>query len=73
MFKGESSKFTEWLRKSTGFLIAAYGSAFRAVIEWVEDQDHVITNETRDRQIVPIGAEPVENVQEKSEQLHLWR
>ena len=33
-----------------GFLIAAYGSAFRPVIEWVEDQDNVSKNEAFDRQ-----------------------
>ena len=42
MFKGEFSKFTEWLRKTTGFLIAAYGSAFWPVTEWVKDQHDVI-------------------------------
>ena len=29
VFKNDSSKFTEWLRKTTGFLTAAYGSSFR--------------------------------------------
>ena len=52
-------------REDTGFLIAAYGSAFRLVIECVEDQDNVITNEALDRQFGPMGAEPVEDVQEK--------
>ena len=47
-FKGDSEKFTEWIRKTTGLLIAAYGSAFQSVIEWVEDQDNVITNEALD-------------------------
>ena len=70
-FQGESSKFTEWLRKTTGFLIAAYGSAFRPVIEWVEDQVNVNTNEALDRQFGPRGTEPVEDVQEKSEQVHV--
>ena len=58
MFKGESSKLLEWLRKTTGFLIAAYGSAFQPVTEWVEDQDNVITNEALDRQFGSVGAEP---------------
>ena len=53
------------------FLIAACGSAFRPVIEWVEDQDNVITNEALDRLFGPIGAEPIENVQEMSEQVHI--
>ena len=69
--KENHSKFTEWLRKTTEFLIAAYGSVFWPVIEWVEDQDNVITNEALDRQFGPIGAEPVEDVQEKSEQVHV--
>ena len=64
--KGESARFNEWLKKTTEFLIAAYGSAFRPVIEWAEDQDNVITNEALDRQLGPISAEPVEEVQEKS-------
>ena len=71
MFKGECSKFTEWFRKTTGFLIAFCGSAFRPVIEWTEDQDNVMTNEAFCRQFGPIGAEPVEDVQEKSEQVHV--
>ena len=71
MFKGESSKLTEWLRKSTGFLAAAYGSAFRPVIEWVEDQDNIITYEARNRQFGSLGAEPVDDVQETSEQVHV--
>ena len=62
--------FTEWLRKTTRFLIPAYGSAFWPVIEWVEDQENVITNEALDVQFGPTGAEPVEDVQEKSEQVH---
>ena len=71
MFEEESWKSTERLRKTTGFLIASYGPAFRPVIEWVEDQDNVITIEALDRQFGPIGAEPIEDVQEKSEQGHV--
>ena len=41
------------------------------MIEWVEDQDNIITNEALDQQIGPIGAEPVDDVQEKSEQVHV--
>ena len=65
ILKRESSKFTEWLRKTTRFLMASCGSAFRSVIEWVEDQDNVITHEALDRQFGSIGAEPIEDVQEK--------
>ena len=35
------------------------------LIEWVEDQDNVITDQALDGQFGPIGAEPVEDVQEK--------
>ena len=59
------------LRKTTGFLTAACGPAFQPVTEWVEDQDNVITNEALDRQFGPKGAEPLEDVQEKSEQVHV--
>ena len=57
-FNGESSKCIEWLRKTTGFLIAAHGSGFRSVIEWVEDQDSVIMNEARDRQFGAVKTTP---------------
>ena len=60
-------RFTERLRKTTGILIVAYGSAFPPVVEWVEDQDNIITNEEAlDQQFGPLGAEPVDDVQEKS-------
>ena len=52
-----------WFRKTTGFLIAVYGSVFRPVIEWVEDEDNVITNEAFGTQFGPVGAEPVEEFQ----------
>ena len=41
------------------------------MIEWVEDQDNIITNEALDQQFGPLGAEPVDNVHEKSEQVHV--
>ena len=65
MFKG-GARFAEWLRK-TRFLIAAYGSAFRPVIEWVGDQDSAITNNALEQQFGPLGEEPVDDVLEKSE------
>ena len=61
-FKGESARFTEWLRKTTGFLTSACGSAFWPVIEWVEDPDIIVTNEALDPQLGPLGAEPVDDV-----------
>ena len=50
-----------------GFLIAAYGSTFRPVIEWVKDQDNIITNQPLDRLFAPVGAEPIDNFLEMSE------
>ena len=50
-----------------GCLIAA----FWPVIEWVEDQDNVITNEALDQQFGPLGAEPVDDVLEKSLKVHV--
>ena len=41
------------------------------MIEWVADQDSVIMNDAFDRQFGPIGEEPVEDIQEKSEQVHV--
>ena len=52
-------------------MITAYGSAFLPVIERVEDHDNFITNGALERQFGPMGAEPVEDVQEKSEQVHV--
>ena len=69
--QGESARFTEWLRKTTKFLIAAYGPDFRPVIELVEDQDNVITNEALEQYFCPLGAEPVDDNPEKSEQVHV--
>ena len=36
-----------------------------------KDQDNVITNEAFDQQCVPLRAEPVDDVQEKCEQVHV--
>ena len=41
------------------------------MIEWVEDQDNFITNEALDSLFGPIGAEPVEDFQEKCEHVHV--
>ena len=71
MFKGASARFTERLRKTTGFLIAAWGSAFRPVIEWLEDQDNVITNDALEQQFGLLSGETVDDVLEKSEQVHV--
>ena len=40
------------------------------MIEWVEDQDKVITNVALDTQFGPIGA-PIEDVLDKSAQVHV--
>ena len=60
----------EWFRKTAGFLIAAFGPVYRPVIEWVEDQDNIITNEAIDQQFGPASAEPVGDVQQ-SVQVHV--
>ena len=39
--------------------------------EWVEDQDNVITNEALEQQSGPLGATPVDDVLERSEQVHV--
>ena len=38
---------------------------------WVEDQDSIITNEALDQQFGPLDAESVDDVLEKSEQVHV--
>ena len=60
-----------WLRKTTGFLIDAYGSAFWPVIHWVEDQDNATMNHALKQQFGPLGEEPVDDFQEKSGQVHV--
>ena len=71
VFNGEAARFTQWRRKTTGFLITAYGSAFRPVIEWVEDQDNVTTNDELERQFGPVSDGPVDAVLERREQVHV--
>ena len=41
------------------------------MIEWVEDQDNVITNNALEQQFGPLGEEPVDDVLEKIEQVHV--
>ena len=41
------------------------------MIEWVEDQDNVITNNALEQQFGPLGEEPADDVLEKSEQVHV--
>ena len=67
----EAARFTEWLRKTTRFLIAAYGAAFRPVVEWVEDQDHVITNDELEQQLGPLSEVPVDEILERIDQVHV--
>ena len=71
IFKGDGPRFNEWLRKATGFVIAAFGSTFRPVIEWVEDQDSTITDKDVDDQFGDTGHEPVDHIAEKNSQLHV--
>ena len=69
-YKGESAHL-HLLEETTGFLIVAHGSAFGPVIESVEDQDKVVTNESLEQQFGPLGSEPNDDVLEKSEQVHV--
>ena len=50
MFTVEPARFTKSLWKTTAFLIDAYDSAFRPVVERLEDQDNVITNGALEQQ-----------------------
>ena len=53
------------------YLIAAYVSAFPPVIDWVGDEDNVITNDELEQQFGPLSDEPVNEVLEWSEQVAL--
>ena len=65
-------RFIEWLRKATGFVSAAYGASFRAVLEWAEDQEQPITPEDLEVQLGAGGADDdVDNIEEKDSQLHV--
>ena len=70
-FKEEAARFTEWLRKTTRFLIAAWGSANRPVIGRVEDRDNVITNDELEHQFRPLSDEPVGEILERCKHVHL--
>eukprot|EP00971_Amphidinium_carterae_P049937 984160-Amphidinium_carterae.2 len=41
-FKGEPGKFNEWLRKTVSYVVSCYGSSFKSLLEWVEDQETAI-------------------------------
>lgn len=71
VFRGDASKFNEWLRKTEAFLVAAYGSTFRPVVEWVEDQETAIVGQDLDDQFGDTGHEPVGEIFEKNAQLHV--
>ena len=47
------------------FLIAACSSAFLQVIEWVEDQDKLITNGALEQQFGSLSDEPIDDVLEQ--------
>ena len=65
-------RFIEWLRKATGFVSAAYGASFRAVLEWAEDQEQPITPEDLEVQFGAEGADDyVDNIEGKDSQLHV--
>ena len=71
-FKNDDKRFIEWLRKATGFVSAAYGASFRAVLEWAEDQEGPITSEDLEVQFGAEGADDyVDNIEDKDSQLHV--
>ena len=41
------------------------------MIEWVEDQDNVTTDESLEQQFGPLGAQPFEDVLETMEQVNV--
>ena len=43
------------------------------MIECVEDHENIIANEALDQQFGPLGAEPVDDVLEKNEHVHVTR
>ena len=45
MLNSEGARFPAWSRKTAGFLVAAYGSTLRPVVEWVADGENIITND----------------------------
>ena len=61
MFSEESAKFSEWRRKTTGFLIAAYRSAFRPATEWVDDRESIVTNDALEQPHGSLNDEPVDD------------
>ena len=71
VFKNESARFTEWLRKTSGFLVAAYGASFRQVLEWIEDQDGPVTREDLHAQFGELSSDPVQDLSEKDAQVHV--
>ena len=60
-FREESAKFSEWRRKTTWFLIAAYRSAFRPATEWVDDRESVVTNDALEQPHGSLNDEPVDD------------
>jgi hypothetical protein len=70
-FKNSMAGFTEWLKKTSGFLVSAYGAGFRAVLEWIEDQEQPLQAADMDLQFGDQSQEPVPDLEEKGSQLHV--
>ena len=73
-FKNEHARFNEWLRKTVGFATAAFGSTFRRVLEWAEDQERPITEDDLEDQFGVEAAAPedrIDDLREKDAQLHV--
>ena len=67
-FKDESRRFTEWLRKTTGFC----GSLRTAQLsgQCLSGWNNVITNDALEQQFGPLSEEPVDDIMDKSEHVH---
>jgi len=72
VFKNTEATFQEWSRKLAGFASASYGEAFRAMLEWAEDQEETLTREDLTTAFGPDSLEDeVSNLREKDMQLHV--
>eukprot|EP00971_Amphidinium_carterae_P330074 6462928-Amphidinium_carterae.1 len=70
-FKNDTSKFNEWLRKTSSYFTAAYGSSFKGLLDWVEDQEQTITTQDLAMQFNDVNSpEYIECLEEKDAQLH---
>ena len=70
MFKNDSARFNEWLRKTQAYVLACFGHSFKQVLEWIEDQDSEITLQDLIVEFGPESELPVADLEERDSQLH---